>query len=123
MENKDTVIRLLVGVIIIMALFTIAFNKPHDQIAPPPANHVCEDDSLRSVIYDLKSNIEILEDGFDSKERRYEDVISDYEMGLSYLKDYHPNAYKDFHRIIGMREHYSLKLEKENKEKLQIGKY
>ncbi len=106
------------GVIIIMVLLTMALNKPHDQIAPPPINNVCEDDSLRNVIYNLKSEIEILENGFDSKEHRYEDVISEYEIGLSYLKDYHPKAYKDFHRIIGMKEQFSSELERENKKRL-----
>jgi hypothetical protein len=62
----------------------------------------------------------MLEDGFDSREHRYEDVISDYEIGLSYLKDYHPTAYKDFHRIVGMREKYSFELERENKKRLNI---
>ena len=76
-------------------------------------------DSLQNVIDSLQTDITILENGFDSKERRYEDVIFEYEMGISYLKDYHPQAYKDFNRIIGMRERYSSELEKENKERLK----
>jgi hypothetical protein len=62
----------------------------------------------------------MLEEGFDSREHRYEDVILDYEIGLSYLKDYHPKAYKDFHRIVGMREDYSHELERENKKRLKL---
>jgi hypothetical protein len=54
------------------------------------------------------------EDGCDYREHRYEDVLFEYELGLSYLKDYHPKAYKDFHRIIGMKERYSKELEREN---------
>jgi hypothetical protein len=44
-------------------------------------------------------------------------------MGLSYLKYYHPSAYKDFHRIVGMRERYSHELERENIELLKLEKW
>jgi hypothetical protein len=76
-------------------------------------------DSLQTVIDSLKSEIEIMENGFDSKEHRYEDIISEYQIGLSYLEDYHPTAYKDFHRIIGMKERYSSELKKENNKRLK----
>lgn len=75
-------------------------------------------DSLHNVIDSLQIEILMLEDGFDAKEKRYEDVIFEYELGLSYLKDYHPIAYKDFHRIIGMRESYSHELKRENSKRL-----
>jgi hypothetical protein len=80
-------------------------------------------DSLQCVIDSLQTEIIMLEDGFDSKEHRYEDVINEYELGISYLKDYHPAAYKDFHRIIGMKERYSSELETENKKRLQKYEY
>ena len=85
-----------------------------------PITIECKADSLQYVIGSLQSDIKILEDGFDSREHRYEDVISDYEMGLSYLKYYHPSAYKDFHRIVGMRERYSHELERENIKHLKL---
>jgi len=75
-------------------------------------------DSLNKVIDSLRNEIIFLENGFDVKEHRYEDVIFEYELGLSYLKDYHPKAYKDFHRIIGMKERYSAELERENNKRL-----
>jgi len=75
-------------------------------------------DSLKNVTDSLQTEIFMLEDGFDSKEHRYEDVIGEYELGISYLKDYHPKAYKDFHRIIGMRERYTAELERENSKRL-----
>ena len=118
MENKDAVIRLLMGFIIIMVLLNMALYKPHDQIAPKPISNECNVDSLQSVINDLQSDLKLQEDGFDSKEHRYEDVINEYQLGLSYLKDYHPKAYQDFHRIIGMKERYSLELERDNKKRL-----
>ena len=75
-------------------------------------------DSLQNVIDSLNSELQSQEDGFDNKEHRYEDIIFEYELGLSYLKDYHPSAYKDFHRIIGMRERYSHELNRENNKRL-----
>lgn len=75
-------------------------------------------DSLNKVVDSLQTEIFFLEDGFDDKEHRYEDVIFEYELGISYLKDYHPKAYQDFHRIIGMRERYSAELERENGKRL-----
>jgi hypothetical protein len=75
-------------------------------------------DSLQNVIDSLQTELIVLEDGFDTKEHRYEDVIFEYELGISYLKDYHPQAYKDFHRIIGMRERYSSELNRENSKRL-----
>lgn len=80
-------------------------------------------DSLHNVIDSLQIEILMLEDGFDAKEKRYEDVIFEYELGLSYLKDYHPIAYKDFHRIIGMRESYSHELKRENTKRLNQYKF
>jgi len=76
-------------------------------------------DSLQNVIDSLQTEIFMLEDGFDYKEHRYEDVIGEYEIGMSYLKDYHPKAYKDFHRIIGMRERFTAELERENSKRLK----
>jgi uncharacterized membrane protein YhiD involved in acid resistance len=82
-----------------------------------------EIDSLHNVIDSLQSEIKLQSDGFDNRESRYEDVISEYEIGLSYLKDYHPKAYNDFHRIIGMKERYSRQLERENKARLETNKF
>jgi hypothetical protein len=81
-------------------------------------NQVLKTDSLQNVVDSLQAELKFQADGFDSRESRYEDVIGEYEIGLSYLKDYHPTAYKDFHRIIGMREKYSRELDRENKQRL-----
>ena len=77
-------------------------------------------DSLQNVVDSLRSDITLLEKEFDSKEEELEHTIFLYEMGLGYLNDYHPIAYKDFHRIIGMRERYTIELERENIKKLSI---
>ncbi len=122
MENKnDQIIRVVIGVIIIIILTIIAVRKPHD--LTPPIYNRCNEDSLRNVITQLRIENENEEDGWDKKEHRYEDVLFEYELGISYLKDYHPKAYQDFHRIIGMKGRYSYELERENKKRLQLEKY
>jgi hypothetical protein len=118
MENKDTTIRLIIGSILIIVLTIIALDKP-DNVATLTSTSKINEDSLHNVIDSLQTEIFYLEDGFDEKEHRYEDVISEYEIGLSYLKDYHPTAYKDFHRIIGMKEQYTHQLDRENKKRLK----
>ena len=123
---KITLGTILIVGIIAMAIVSIGFsmnNKDKPVAAISRENYEIQTrtiDSLQNVIGNLQSDIKILEEGYDSREHRYEDVISDYEIGLSYLKDYHPTAYKDFHRIVGMREKYSFELERENKNRLNI---
>ncbi len=104
----------IISFIIGAALYQLIFwTLIHPTDTPPELIITeCKADSLQNVIGNLQSDIKILEDGFDSREHRYEDVLFEYELGLSYLKDYHPTAYKDFHRIVGMRERYSHELER-----------
>jgi len=116
--KTKAIIAFIVGIALFQLIFWTVI-KPDNILSEPIATE-CKTDSLQNVIFNLQSDIRILEEGCDSKEHRYEDVISDYEIGLSYLKDYHPIAYKDFHRIVGMREKYSFELERENKKRLNI---
>lgn len=120
--KKDGVIRILGGVIIIMLLTIIAFRKPNDMV-PPPIHNSCKEDSLIAVINQLEIDIENEEDGWDKKERRYEDVIYEYEFGLEHLKNYRPEAYKEFHRIVGFKEKYNHETERENKQRLKTSKW
>ena len=120
-DNMKILLAFTIGFIGFQLLFHLVI-KPNN-IALEPVTTECKADSLQNVIGNLQSDIKILEEGFDSREHRYEDVISDYEMGLSYLKYYHPSAYKDFHRIVGMRERYSHELERENIELLKLEKW
>jgi hypothetical protein len=119
----------LPGILPLIALIVIiAYGLSRDKSNPSVAIVNSKDykfkpysiDSLNNVIDSLQTEIFMLEDGFDSKEHRYEDIINEYQLGLSYLKDYHPDAYKDFHRIIGMKENYSRELERENSKRLKL---
>ena len=117
---KMTLFAILVVGIAIVGLSMNQKDKPI--VAMSKANYENQTrtiDSLNVVVDSLQTEIFMLEDGFDSKEHRYEDILFEYELGISYLKDYHPKAYKDFHRIIGMRERYSAELERENSKRLK----
>ena len=116
--NTNTNLKIGLFTILVVGIVAVglSMNKTPKPSHIPTISNV---DSLHNVIDSLQTEIFILEDGFDSKEHRYEDIIFEYELGISYLKDYHPTAYKDFHRIIGMRERYTTKLEKENNKRLK----
>jgi len=110
---------LLVSIVILAIGLSNNYEKPVVAMSKDKyANQQRTIDSLIVANDSLQTEIFMLEDGFDSKEHRYEDIIGEYEIGISYLKDYHPKAYKDFHRIIGMREKYSAELERENTKRL-----
>lgn len=83
----------------------------------------CNEDSLQQVISQQQIDLENEEDGWDNKEKRYEQILFEYEFGLDHLKHYHPEAYRDFHRIIGYKEDYSHDTERENKKRLNIKKW
>jgi len=130
MEDKTFRFKFIVLTIIVLVIGIIAAQPLYEDKKPVVAmsreNYEIQTrtiDSLQNVIGNLQSDIKILEDGFDTKEHRYEDILLDYEIGLSYLKDYHPTAYKDFHRIVGMRERYSHELERENIKLLKLEKW
>lgn len=107
--------------IVLLIAIGLSLNHSKENITKAEQSYfqlLQKNDSLKNVVDSLQTEIFYLEDGFDDKEHRYEDVIFEYELGLSYLKDYHPKAYKDFHRIIGMRERYSAELNRENSKRL-----
>jgi hypothetical protein len=117
---KITLFTILVVGIVVVGLSMNQRDKPVVAMSKSNyENQIHTIDSLNVVIDSLQTEIFTLEDGFDYKEHRYEDVLFEYELGISYLKDYHPKAYKDFHRIIGMRERYSEELQRENSKRLK----
>ena len=125
----DTNFKLKVALsVILITGIAVMYGVSHKgtEKLPTPSHYdelVLKVDSLENVVDSLQTEIKFNEDAFDSREGRYEDIISEFELGLSYLKDYHPTAYKDFHRIIGMKERYSRQLERENKARLETNKF
>ena len=123
--DTNTKLKTILFVILVLGIAVIGGLSINDKDKPVVAksksqyeNQTRTIDSLNVVVDSLQTEIFMLEDGFDSKEHRYEDILFEYELGISYLKDYHPKAYKDFHRIIGMRERYSEELQRENSKRL-----
>ena len=111
---------ILFGSILILAIgLSNRYEKP--VVAMSKENYAIQQHTIDSLIVandSLQTEIFMLEDGFDFKEHRYEDVLFEYELGISYLKDYHPKAYKDFHRILAHKEKYSHEIERENIKRL-----
>jgi hypothetical protein len=121
--ESNTTYKIALFIILVMGIIAISLSMNHTKVNITKAEEsyltsLQQRDSLQNVIDSLQTELFILEDGCDYREHRYEDVLFEYEFGISYLKDYHPAAYKDFHRIIGMKEKYSFELERENGKRL-----
>jgi hypothetical protein len=121
MEYKNKV--LLYTCICLVFLISYGYVKDlNERQSPLPETTSCREDSLQNVINQLVIDKEHNEDGWDDKEKRYEQVIFEFQYGLDHLKNYHQQAYRDFHRILSHKEYYSHEDERENKKTLQIEK-
>jgi hypothetical protein len=118
MENINNLLMVLLIAIAILLSWGLTNDFIRRSVPIENGTHVCKEDSLRNVIQSLQIDITTLEDGFDFKERRYEEILFEYEYGLDHLKNYQPEAYKDFHRIIANKERFSRQTERDNKQKL-----
>ena len=116
MENRYNTLIMISSIIIIFLISFGLTNNFNNQ--NPPQTYTCKEDSLQTLVYQLQGEIENEEDGWDSKEERYEDIIFEYEYGINHLKNSHPDAYREFHRIIGYKEKFERKTERENKKRL-----
>ena len=117
--DQSTSLKFMLLFLLIGGIIAVGLSMNHSKVNITKAEEsyltsLHKQDSLKNVIDSLQTEIFFVEDGCDYREHRYEDVLFEYELGLSYLKDYHPKAYKDFHRIIGMKERYSKEVEREN---------
>jgi uncharacterized protein YlxW (UPF0749 family) len=123
MENRNNI--LMISFVAIAVLLSWGLTKDFNERQAPSANNVCKQDSLQVLVDSLRNEheslleeISLLEDGFDFKERRYEEILFEYEYGLDHLKNYYPESYKEFHRIIANKERFTRQTEKDNKQKL-----
>ena len=71
----------------------------------------------------LQVELESQAQKFDNKEKEYNKIIFEYELGIDRIEKYHPKAYEDFHRILAYREEYSRIDEMENKKRLKKYEY
>ena len=123
MENKDRSV-LVIGAFV--SLFGVFVSLMYFSDKPQPiviTTTICKEDSLQNVINQLQIEHENDENGWDNKEKRYEEILFEYEFGLEHLKNYHTEAYKEFHRIIGYKENFSHETERENKKRININKW
>jgi hypothetical protein len=77
MEKTNNILMITLVAVIILLSWGLSYNhKTEIQVVVP---NVCKEDSLRKVIDSLNTELEILNDGFDYKERRYEEIIYELE--------------------------------------------
>jgi hypothetical protein len=127
--DTNTTLKITLGTILIVGIIAVTIvsigfsmnNK--DNITPEPITTECKADSLQSVIDSLTSDYEIQREGWENKEKRYENIIFHYQYGLGYIKDYDPATYKKIIRIAMIREDFSYNVEEEFKQQVNINKF
>ena len=122
MENKDTSLLMFGAIISLFGLFVsvVYFN---DKPTPVMTTTICKEDSLQNVINKLQMDLKMQSDGFDSKEKRYSEILFEYEYGVDHLKNYQPHAYREFHRILSHKEIYNRQDEQDNIKRLETPKW
>jgi hypothetical protein len=112
----------IIGIMIFQLVWWASTYKK-DDIIQEPITIECKADSLQNVIDSLTSDYEIQREGWENKEKRYENIIFHYQYGLGYIKDYDPLTYQKIIRIAMLREDFSYDVEKEFKQQVNINKF
>ena len=125
MEDKMFRFKFIVLTIIVLVIGIIAAQPLYEDKKPIVAmsreNYEIQThtiDSLQNVVDSLHAELDSQAKMTDSKEKKYKEIIFEYELGIDRIKNYHPKAYEDFHRILAYREDYSREAEIENKKRL-----
>jgi hypothetical protein len=127
--DTNTTLKITLGTILIvgiiaMAMVSIGFsmnNKDKPVVSMSRKNYQIQThtiDSLTRVVDSLQMEIHSQAQKFDNTEKKYKEILFEYELGIDRIKNYHPKAYEDFHRILAYREDYSREAEIENKKRL-----
>ena len=122
MENKDRSI-LIMGAIVSLFGVLVSLMYFNDKPISVVSTTICKEDSLQNVVNELQMENKILSDGFDAKEKRYEEIIFEFGYGVDHLKNYQPQAYREFHRILSHKENFSRQDEQDNIKRLEIPKW
>jgi hypothetical protein len=123
MKNLNIVV---IGVAVLFACYSFVLlipneSKPLVLLSREQTNTlVVENDSLQNIIDSLQIDLESQARGFDQKEHRYEEVIFEYEYGIEWIQRYHPEAYRDFHRVLSYKERYTRIGEMQNIKRLKV---
>jgi gas vesicle protein len=123
MENNNggvLVIGLIIGALIGVFVSLTYFN---DKTIPVVTTTICKEDSLQNVINELQMDLKMQSDGFDSKEKRYSEILFEYEYGINHLKIYQPQSYREFHRILSHKEIFNRQDEQDNIKRLEEPKW
>ncbi len=126
--DDNTTYKVGLGLILLIGIIAVGLSMNHSKqnITKAEISYLellHKQDSLQSVINDLQSELETQEKGFSHKEERYEDILFEYEYGVERLKETHPSAYKEFHRIIAFKERYSIEDRNDNKKRLSYKQF
>jgi len=127
--DTNTTLKITLGTILIVGIIAITIvsigfsmnNKDKPIVAMSRENYQIQThtiDSLTRVVDSLEMEIHSQAQKFDNKEKKYKEILFEYELGIDRIKNYHPKAYEDFHRILAYREDYSREAEIENKKRL-----
>ena len=120
-----------ISVVLVIAVIGIAYGLSINESEKPIVAMSRENyqiqtrtiDSLQTVVSNLQVELESQAQKFDNKEKEYNKIIFEYELGIDRIEKYHPKAYEDFHRILAYREEYSRVDEMENKKRLKKYEY
>jgi hypothetical protein len=123
MENNNGGV-LIIG-LIIGALIGVFVSLTYFKYKPTPvvSTTICKEDSLQNVIIELQMDLKMQSDGFDSKEKRYSEILFEYEYGINHLKIYQPQSYREFHRILSHKEIFNRQDEQDNIKRLETPKW
>ena len=126
--DDNTTYKVGIGLLLLIGIIAIGLSMNHtkENITKAEVSYLellHKQDSLQSVINDLQSELEMQEKGFSDKEERYENILFEYEYGVERLKETHPSAYKEFHRIIAFKERYSIEDRNDNKKRLSYKQF
>jgi hypothetical protein len=127
--ETNTKLKITLGTILIVGIIAITIvsigfsmnNKDKPVVAMSRENYQIQThtiDSLTRAVDSLEMEIHSQAQKFDNKEKKYKEILFEYELGIDRIKNYHPKAYEDFHRILAYREDYSREAEIENKKRL-----
>ena len=118
--DTNTKLKTILFVILVLGI-AAELNTDKPVVAMSKSNYEIQTrtiDSLQNVVDSLHSELDSQAKMTDSKEKKYKEILFEYELGIDRIKNYHPRAYEDFHRILAYREDYSREAEIENKKRL-----
>jgi hypothetical protein len=122
MENRDTSV-LTFGAIVSLFGVLVSLMYFNDKPTSVVTTNICKEDSLINLVNELRMDLKMQSDGFDYKEKRYSEILFEYEYGVDHLKNYQPQAYREFHRILSQKENFSRQDEQDNIKRLETPKW